>query len=134
MMTRISQAILDAHAQFGGDLVDMQRRYDAASSDRESVMDDYYLAETVHGEIVRVRNLPNTMKEPVAQWHPGVMRALSEKPIQTSDTEEPTPRNQAVIDTYRAMDAVDAIRKWCDEQQYENDTITVAKLRAMLPH
>jgi hypothetical protein len=115
MMTRISQAILDAHAQFGGDLVDMQRRYDAASSDRESVMDDYYLAETVHGEIVRVSN-------------------LSEKPIQTSDTEEPTPRNQAVIDTYRAMDAVDAIRKWCDEQQYENDTITVAKLRAMLPH
>lgn len=24
--------------------------------------------------------------EGVAQWHPGVMRALSEKPIQTSDT------------------------------------------------
>jgi hypothetical protein len=48
-------------------------------------MDDYYLAETVHGEIVQVRNLPNTMKEPVAQWHPGVMRALSEKSIQTSD-------------------------------------------------
>lgn len=50
-------------------------------------MDDYYLAETVHGEIVRVRNLQNTMKEPVAQWHPGVMRALSEKSIQTSDDE-----------------------------------------------
>src|SRR5690606_39447138 len=50
-------------------------------------MDDYYLAETVHGEIVRVRNLPNTMKEPVAQWHPGVMRALSVKSIQTSDDE-----------------------------------------------
>jgi hypothetical protein len=38
---------------------------------------------------VVVRNNPNTMKEPVAQWHPGVMRALSEKPIQTSDTAEP---------------------------------------------
>jgi hypothetical protein len=96
-------------------------------------MDDYYLAETVHGEIVRVRKSTNAMKEPVAQWHPAVMRALSEKSTQTSDTEEPTPRNQAVIDTYRAMDAVDAIRKWCDEQQYANDTITVAKLRAMLP-
>lgn len=29
--TRISQPVLDAHAQFGGDLEDMQRRYDAAT-------------------------------------------------------------------------------------------------------
>ena len=48
--------------------------------------DESELAETVHGEIVRVFKTPNAMKEPVAQWHPGVMRALSEKTTQTSDT------------------------------------------------
>lgn len=42
-------------------------------------------------------------------------------------------RNELVIDAYRAMDAIDAIRRWCDGQAYENDTITVAKLRGFLP-
>ncbi len=42
-------------------------------------------------------------------------------------------RNQLVISAYRAMDAIDAIRAWCDSQTYENDLITVAHLREMLP-
>ena len=54
--------------------------------------------------------------------------------IVAKEISERAQRNKLVIDAYRAFDAIDAIRKWCDEQQYANDTITVAKLRAMLPH
>jgi hypothetical protein len=49
-------------------------------------------------------------------------------------TAEPTERNKLVIDAYRAMDAIDAIRAWCDAQPYANDGITVARLREMLPN
>jgi hypothetical protein len=42
-------------------------------------------------------------------------------------------KNKLVLAAYPAMDAVDAISKWCDGQQYANDTITVALLREMLP-
>jgi hypothetical protein len=42
-------------------------------------------------------------------------------------------KNELVLKAYPAMDAVDAIRRWCDEQEYENDLITVALLRKMLP-
>jgi hypothetical protein len=43
------------------------------------------------GEVSRIEPLPDPTPregEPVAQWHPGVMRALSEKSTQTSDSVE----------------------------------------------
>jgi len=42
-------------------------------------------------------------------------------------------KNELVLKAYPAMDALDAIRAWCDAQPYANDTITVAKLRELLP-
>jgi len=42
-------------------------------------------------------------------------------------------KNNLVLAAYPAMDAVDAIRKWCDGQRYANDVITVALLQEMLP-
>jgi hypothetical protein len=42
-------------------------------------------------------------------------------------------KNQLVLAAYPAMDAVDAIRAWCEAQPYENDLITVVQLRDMLP-
>ena len=42
-------------------------------------------------------------------------------------------KKDLVLAAYPAMDAVDAIRKWCDGQKYANDLITVALLQEMLP-
>lgn len=42
-------------------------------------------------------------------------------------------KNELVLKAYPAMDAIEAIRAWCDAQKYENDLITVVKLRDMLP-
>ena len=62
--------------------------------------------------------------------------ALAAPPAPTAAVDgevQPAERNKLVIDAYRAMDAIDAIRKWCDEQKYGNDTITVSRLLDMLP-
>lgn len=42
-------------------------------------------------------------------------------------------KNELVLKAYPAMDAIEAIQAWCDAQKYENDLITVVKLRDMLP-
>lgn len=62
------------------------------------------------------------------------IEAISSTPAPSQDAAVvERARNELVIDAYRAMDAIDAIRRWCDGQAYENDTITVAKLRGFLP-
>lgn len=69
-----------------------------AMADWSNLPKDIYVIEAFsHGDIafdvkccsVPMMTVPEvryTRADPVPQWHPGVMRALSEKPIQTSDT------------------------------------------------
>jgi hypothetical protein len=135
---------------------------------RVSAQTDEHFIDRIH-----LVGVPDAAAEIAAIFRTG-QEALSEKPIQTSDTkglpavlrewagnyeegsfdteaglmgeaadaldkaeaeikEHLRGKNDLVLAAYPAMDAVDTIRKWCDEQQYANDTITVAKLREMLP-
>ena len=71
-----------------------------------------------------------------ADFEARIRAVLATPPAPTAAVDgevKPTERNKLVIDAYRAMDAIDAIRKWCDEQKYGNNTITVSRLRDMLP-
>ena len=96
--------------------------------DLQLLLENYtaYAGDAVPASIIeRSRELHarlSALSQPVATPAPSQDAAVVER-----------ARNELVIDAYRAMDAIDAIRRWCDGQAYENDTITVAKLRGFLP-
>ena len=168
--------ILAAHAEFGGDLEDMQRRYDAAAPSGEAQGDvaaepvaeakewlirknGYFYRPNCQGYTTRKVEAGRYTKakaESEASIEPRHMKAIHESEwpdeptvaslneqiaslserlaeVERERDEHLRLKNALVLAAYPAMDAVDAIRKWCDEQPYENDTITVARLREMLP-